>query len=304
MILKFNGLNITAYIGELTIDSSLNDIYRTLNFTLPYSFIKENNLKEGMKVTLENNGEKYFEGICLKFDDEDNTIGKFMVVNYMWYLTVYEETFQLNGSAKETIKEVVAAFDKKLEVKVDSKEFNIKIKKIYYETTLEGIIKDIISQVTATSASKYYLIDDKGEFKIVKNLGEIKLNLKHISELRRTFDISNVKNQIKVISANSDKISKLVVEKDEKSIKEIGTIQKTSNVKSQNKAQAKNQALKLLDLYKNLNKTVSFSVLGDFAIKIGYLTKINGMTYLITSVKHEIKQGIFTTKLSMEAYYG
>jgi hypothetical protein len=303
MILKFNKINITPYIGELTIDSNLTDIYKTINFTLPFKYIKENSLKEGMKVSLEDGREKFFEGICLKYDDENNDVGKFMCVNYMWYLTVYEETFQINGSAKEAINKVVNAFDSSLEIQIESSEFNIKINKIYYETSLESIIKDILSQVTATSSNKYYLIDENGKFKIVKNLGEIKLNLKHISDLRRTFDISNIKNQIKVISATSNKINELVIEKDSKSISEIGTIQKTSNVKSTNKSQAKNQALKLLKLYKNTNKTVSFTVLGNFGIKIGHLTKITEMTYLINAVKHEVKEGIFTTKLSLEAYY-
>lgn len=312
MILKFNEINITAYIGELSIDSSLNDIYKTVNFTLPFKIIKEKNLKEGMKVSLEDGKNKFFEGICLKFEDENNEVGKFMCVNYMWYLTVHEDTFQLNGSASETIKTVISSFDKKIQVKIESKDFNMKIKKIYYETSLEGIIKDIINQVTATNSAKYYLRDyyffDKKEKKIgveiFKNLEKISLNLKHISELRRTYDISNIKNQIKVISASSNKINELVIEKDTKSIMEIGTIQKTSNVKSKNKAQAKNQALKLLNLLKNPSKVISFTILGDFSIDIGHLTDINKTTYIINSVKHEIKEGIFTTKLGLEAYYG
>ncbi len=304
MILKFNKINITAYIGELSIDSSLNDIYKTINFTLPFKVIKEKKLKEGMKVSLEDGKSKFFEGICLKFEDDNNETGKFMCVNYMWYLTVYEETFQINASAKEAIKTVVKSFDKSLDIVIDSSEFNIKIKKIYYENSLEGIIKDIITQVTTKSSNKYYLIDENGKFKIVKNLGKIKLNLKHISELKRSFDISNVKNQIKVISATDKKINSFVVVNDSKSIKEIGTIQKTSKIKSKDKVQGKNEALKLLNLLKNTNKVVNFTILGDFSIKIGHLTVINETTYIINSVKHEIKEGIFTTKIGLEAYYG
>ena len=69
MILKFNEINITAYIGELSIDSSLNDIYKTVNFTLPFKIIKE---KEGVTVDYDKTVEQLYTYVTEKWNKKAN----------------------------------------------------------------------------------------------------------------------------------------------------------------------------------------------------------------------------------------
>lgn len=309
MYLIFNNVIISGYIGDFSIDSSLETIYRTFNFTLPYFFVKKNSLKEGHKIIIKinkNDSKNYFEGICLKSSDENNEIVKFMAVNYSWYLTVYEDTVQTKkGSAKEIIKSIIKTYEKSFDFQeIQDASFNIKIDKIYYEKSLESIIKEIIDEVIQKSSKKFYLLEENGTFKVVENLGNITIDLTKVSDLKRESDISNIKNQIKVFTATEKKISNPIFAKNSISIQEIGTIQKTSNFKSKNKIQAQTEANKLLKLYSNINKTVSLTIPGNFNIKIGYISTINNTTYILKSVKHEIKDAVFLTNISMEAYYG
>ena len=305
MKLTFNKINITGKLLDFSIEYSLEDIFATLNFSLPHSFIKANGLKEGQQVILDDKNLK-FEGICLKYTDENNNIGKFMCVNFAWYLTVHEDTFQINSTAKEAIKKVITSYDKKFKFKdISDKDFsNTKVVKLYYDMSLESIVKDIIGQVSSKSASKYYVVDNGGTFEVVKNLGEMEIDIKNLWDLKREFDISKVKNQIKVISASETKVSSEVIVKNAESIKAIGTIQKVSKIKSKDKVQGKAEAEKLLKLLSNSDKTISFSIPGNLKVKVGFLAKLNGTKYLIKKLKHEIKDGLFRSNLELEVYYG
>lgn len=305
MKLTFNKINITGKLLDFSIEFSLDDIFATLNFSLPHSFIKANGIKEGQQVQLEDKNLK-FQGICLKYTDENNNIGKFMCVNFAWYLTVHEDTFQINSTAKEAVKKVITSYDNKFKFKdISEKEFsNTKIVKLYYEMSLESIVKDIIGQVTSKSASKYYVIDNGGTFEVVKNSGEISIDIKNLWDLKRECDISKIKNQIKVISASEKNVNSEVIVKNSESIKAFGTIQKVSKIKSKDKVQGKAEAEKLLKLLSNLDKTISFSIPGNLKIKVGSVTKLNGTKYLIKKVKHELKDGLFRSSLELEVYYG
>lgn len=305
MKLTFNKVNVTGKLLDFSIEYSLDDIFATLNFSLPHSYIKANGMKEGQQVLLQDKNLNY-EGICLKYTDENNDIGKFMCVNFAWYLTVHEDTFQINSTAKEAIKKVITSYDKKFKLKdIGEKEFsNTKVTKLYYDMSLESIVKDIISQVTSKSANKYYLVDNGGTFEVIKNLGEIKLDLENLWDLKREFDISKIKNQVKVISASETKIKSEVIVKNIDSIRAIGTIQKVSKIKSKDKVQGKAEAEKLLKLLSNRDKTISFNVPGNLKIRVGNIVNLKGTKYLIKKLKHELKDALFKSSLELEVYYG
>ena len=305
MYLKFNGKDVAGYLGDFSIEDSLENLYISVNFTLPYTVVKKYSLKEGQKIVIDSDDFK-FTGVCLKFSDSDNDVCSFMAVDYSWYLSVYEDTVQANGTASSIIKTIINNFDSKFNFKdISDSSFNVKIKKLWYNQSLESIIKEVISEVTSKSGKNFYFINHNNSFKIVQNLGSITLNLKYMTNLSREFDITNIKNQIKVFAASDTKLtSKPVYVKDSTSVSEIGTIQKTLKIKSKSEATAKKEGSNLLKLTKNRSKVVSFTIPGNLKIRSGYTTTINSTEYIIKKIKHDVKSGVFSTEISLEAYYG
>lgn len=303
MKLIFNKIAVTGYILEFSLENSLDDIYTTMNITLPYKIVKKHNLCEGQDVVFTHKNYEV-KGRALKFTDNSNDTVKFMIVSHSWYLTVNEDTFQFNSKvAANALKDVFERYEGKFET--NEKAFNnTKIKKIYYEKSLEAIARDIMDQVMNSSGERYYLVNDKGVMKAVKKLGNITLNISNMSDLKRERDISKIKNKIRVVTASEKKITKPIDVENSKSISMYGTIQKVINIKYKNSAVAKAEGKKLLDILSRPDKTVSFSLPGNFDIKIGYVTNLKGTDYIIKKVKHEVKDGVFLSACEFEVYYG
>lgn len=304
MKLIFNKIAVTGYILEFSLENSLDDIYTTINITLPYKIVKKYSLSEGQDVVFTHKNYE-IKGKALKFTDNSNDIVKFMIVSHSWYLTVNEDTFQFNSKvATNALKDVFERYEG-IKFETSEKAFSsVKIKKIYYEKSLEAIARDLMDQVMNSSGERYYLVNDKGIMKAVKKLGNIAINISNMSDLKRERDISKIKNKIRVVTASEKKITKPIDVENSKSIGMYGTIQKVINIKYKNNAVAKAEGKKLLDILSRPDKTVSFSLPGNFDIKIGYVTNLKGTDYIIKRVKHEVKDGIFLSALEFEVFYG
>lgn len=301
MKLIFNNNDITKYLLDFSIEYSIDNIFSTLSFSLPHKIIKKYNLSQGLKIKIQ--GKLSFEGICIKYSDSNNDTGKFEAVSKSWYLSVYEDTYQVNSSAEEVIKSIIRSYNQNFNVSIDSSDFATTIGKIYCDMSIEAIIEDIFSQISSKSGKNYYLVDRGSSLKIIEKGKNIELNTSNILSLDRKFDISRIKNQIKVISKNNNEITTYAVQKNMQSINQIGLIQKIHKIESTDETQAKKEAEKLLELNGRTVKELNMKLIGDYTLEIGDTANIKGNKFFIKKVKHSINNGVHITDLEAEAYY-
>lgn len=302
MKLIFKDTNITKYLLNFSIEYSIDNIFSTLSFSIPHEIIKKYKLREGERVKI--SGKIEFEGICIKYSDNNNETGKFEALSKSWYLSVYEDTCQVNSNADEAIKSIIKNYNKEFNIDIKSSDFSYKINKIYYNITLEAMIENIFAEISSKKGKDYYLIDKGNKLQIIDK-GEIKkINISNILSMNRNFDISKIKNKIKVISTDENEVSTSVSKENYESIQKIGLIQKIHKIESLDPVQAKKEAEKLLALNSKIKSSLSLKLLGDYSLSIGDIAHINGKFFLIKKVKHSINNGIHLSHIETEAYDG
>ena len=220
-------------------------------------------------------------------------------------------------NASEAIKQLCS----ELNIKIgEIASMRTNIKHIYYDKTAADIINDILEQETAETGKIYikemrgdsFYIFEKGSiaiepiFKPAINIAAFSVT-NEIGGFNREWNIEEMKNTIKIVSASEKSVCILGKAKDEQNIQKYGLLQEIETVDEKDFNKAQNIAENKLKQYNKVGETLSVDLLGDDSTRAGRKISIHNQKanitgdFFITSCNHTISSGIHTMTLELEA---
>ncbi len=291
MEVKINGKN--ALVGEIRREASEDNLGQTLSFEALALY------DVGDKVKVYEGKSLKYSGMIVEVNENKIPPYSYKVLDYSFNLQS-EEHMQVKDRVDNVIKNVC----KKFEIPCKVCSIPTKIKKIYPDTALSEIFKDMLEIAGKEQKKDYYLRVDCGIL-IVDEKEKEKVNIPfQISdEGTVTKSIEDRKNSVKIVS-NKEKSTKVYsIEKDENSIKKYGLLQVVESIDAEKSSQAITMAKNRLE---SLNKTTYEKPVKIFTyesaawdIKPNQLIKIDGTWRKIRSLTHTVKDNIHMLDLSL-----
>jgi len=297
--LEKENIDVSAFTSKLTFETSLDDIFSTLKFSLPYAFYEENKIKVFSRVFGSSGSDFSFSGIVINVEINNLETVSLNCVSDSFYLSTYEELIKVkNIRADETIKSTLNNYDSSF--KTDILTLANPITKIYKGETIIGIIDDVLKQSEGANGRKLYRTFDNDKLTGFADPKPYMLNLEYsISDLKLSYNGEDLKTRVKVYTEEKKKISVEAIQSNPKMIQKAGVIQKVHSVKAKDKAEADLIARNLLAIYGSIKRTGSFTVYGDYKAKVGLSVTIEGNTYIISGLKHTIEENIHLMGVSI-----
>ena len=104
-----DGNDITAYSGNISWQNTIDELATSLSFDTAKTDTKYLNFyapTEGSIISIVTNVE-IFKGVVLNVDDGSNTVNRYTVCDFGWYLNKSSETYQFNKmTAKKAITKI------------------------------------------------------------------------------------------------------------------------------------------------------------------------------------------------------
>ena len=300
--LEGQSVDSSFYTSKITYETSLDDIYSTLKFDLPYSHYNDNKIKVFSRVEASSGNDFKFKGIVINTSLDNIERVSLTVVSESWYISTYEELIKVkNFRADKVISETLTRYDS--DFKLESISLQNKITKIYKGQSIIGIIDDVIRQSEGAIGKKIYRTFENETLKIFTSPIAYELNLEYaISKLKLSYNGEDLKTQIKVYTEEKKKIAVEAVKKNIELAKKAGIIQKVESVKAKDKKQADLMAENLLKIYGQIKRTGTFMLFGDYKARIGMSVRIENNDYIISGLKHTIEDEIHLMSVGIVAY--
>lgn len=239
-------------------------------------------------------------------------------------LTCYDYTFWLNKSA--TIKQfnkvdstrAITELCNEFNIKVEIKELNSIITKIYNDTVISDIIKDIIEFNTAESKKKYTM-EMNNTTLVIKPYEKITVDTSYklsanniikatdyVGNISLSRSIVDMKNKVIVITGDEKKQRIVAEAKDDESIKKYGLLQEIEKYDEKTKGHVNNIATNKLKELNKMNEDLSLTILGNEKIRAGRILELNVPNYsltgefLIKECEHELVNNSHRCNVTLE----
>lgn len=299
--------NITAYIGDLTWDNSIDQLATTMTFSLSKTDSKYN--KEYVYYPQIGDIIRYgatsetFRGVIIDVDDGDRYINKYTAVDVGWYLNKSADTYQFTEQrADECIQYIL---NRKSVPIIEIPELSTKITQIYVDKALSDIIKDILalcgSDYTFDFVPDGIRIYRTGTheaapvYKPAKNLAEVS-SVEFRGVESHKVSMENMITAAKVIN-DSDV---LAVSQNAGTIEKYGYIQRI--IKKSDNDNPIDLARETVKSGSSFEETYSFQIVENLAdyTRAGDSITVSGIRYIVTGATHNIKNGMHYVGLELE----
>jgi hypothetical protein len=306
------GHDITPYVGNLSWQNTLDELATTMNFEVAKSdtrYINTYTPRLGDIVNMYTDIE-IFRGIVLAVDDGSETVNKYTVCDFGWYLNKSAETYQFNKmNAYKAITKICTDFN----IPIDSiPVLDTEITQIYIDKVLSDIIRDILTQcggsynfdVTPQGLRIYKLgsLYAYPEFRITPNTkllysASLRGNVSH------SMSIEDMKNSVKVITEKDSVYTVQTVLKDNDSIYKYGFLQEVLKIDSEKENAAVAAKEKLAELSK-ASESFSFEIIEalDSYTGAGSIITVDDVNFLIEGSSHSIVNGVHYNKLDLRRW--
>jgi len=301
---NLEGQNVDASLrtAKISFETSLDNVYSTFKFDLPYDYYEENKIKVFSRVFASSGSDFGFIGIVINTDMSNIERVTLTAVSNSWYISTFEELIKVkNFRADKVIEETLSRYDS--EFKVETIPLQNTITKIYKSQSIIGIIDDVIRQSEGAIGKKIYRTFENEVLKIFTDPEAYELDLTYaISNLKLSYNGEDIKTQIKVYTEEKKKISVEAIKKNIELAKKAGVIQKVETIKAVDKKQADLVAENLLKVYGQIKRSGSFTLFGDYKARVGMGVTVEGNDYIISGLKHTIEDEIHLMSVSVIAY--
>lgn len=181
-----------------------------------------------------------------------------------------------------------------------------KVKKLYCGETISDVIRDLLKMASAESGKKYRFEVRKGKL-YIEDYNDLILDveLAVVGSVDSSYSITEMKNNIMVVTNNHDVAQIYGKTKDDENIKLYGQLTKVEKIDAKEQVKATQIAKTLLDDNNKLKETHSITALGHDTIRAGRIIKLNqplvGMVgyYKIVNCNHTYSS-THTMKLDLE----
>lgn len=294
--------NITPITTSLEWTTDIDMLGSQLDFTIMQNksdkYIKDLDIVSGDNIgLLDENGKVLFRGVIVTVDNGDCSC-----LDYAFYFAQNEETIQFNKvSVSKAIETLCTRYG------IESKVGNIRVNvnKIYFDTTIAEMIKDMLENVYKSTGIKYRAYMNKNVLTI-DTLYDYQLEgLTVIHELSYKESLEGLYNSIKVVSGSEENYKVEAYVKNDESIAKYGLLQLVEKIDEKDISKAKHTAQTLLKDKNKLNVSGSVVTNGDSKARAGMQVKnlqnarFTG-TYLIKSISHKVKNSLYTMQLKLE----
>lgn len=304
-------IEITNMIGNLQWQDSIDTLGMQVTFEVARN--KEDKylpdkVNIGDNILLTNNGKEITRGIIT--DVEWSRYSKAITAfDYAFYLNQSKIVKQLyKAKASEAITQLCGAFGVPVGKIVP---ISTLITKIYKDSTIAEIIKDVLKQATQELGIEYRLEMREGKLFIepytdlvvkatyqpAKNIAEFDV-MKAIGEIGRNQSIQEMKNSVVVTSQDENSVRVYAEEKDNANIKKFGLLQEVITVDDKDSVQAHNIAKKELKKLNRVVEDISVDLLGDDKVRAGRILEITNDNFELSG-KFLVKQCTHTYQNSI-----
>lgn len=295
--LLVNNMDILPKSNNLSWASDIDTLGMELSFDSLY------NLPEGAVVGLFINGVEHIRAVVVK-KAELKFSYSYTCFDFSFYLK-NEVVKQFDTSASNAISSLLSEYG------VKSKVVGIptKIKKLYKDESLGGILDDILEQAELDQGVKY-VKEMQLDTLVVSKLADMKITPKILmgSDIVINSSIEEMKNRILIVSSGEGNNTIAAVAEDWASQSRFGLLQEIESVDDKNLAQAKNIAANLLAAKNKVFRDTSLNLLGirdAETIKANRLIELNVGSrlkgwYRIKSASHSLSNNRHTVTISLE----
>lgn len=321
--LYVNNKDVTDYARDLTWSDSVDTLGVQLEFDLAVNRY-DSNFKHLYDIGLGNivqlintvTKETIFQGIIVTESPQEKT-SNFLCYDFAWYLNKSTVVKQFRGlSGKNCIEELC----KEAGIKVVVKGLHNTIDKIYKDKSISDVIYDIIEQCTKYTTKKYYIemledtlyirpyekIKVNGEYQISEN--DVINVMDYVGNVELYRSIAELKNSIKIVTADDLAVRIEGIAKDEESINKYGKLEKVEVIDEKDYMNAQMIAKNELKKLNVITEDFTLSILGDDKIRSGRvidvdlpLFNIKG-EYFIKESEHIVTNGIHKATIKVEVY--
>lgn len=276
------------------------------NFADTISFTSDTQIPPASQYALidENSGTTVMSGIISEYSQSERDKFNYSGYDFGFYLNHNSIIKQFNGiKISDAINTLCRDF--KIPIGVIPK-LPATVKKIYKNVLLSDCIKELLELAEKKmNVDYYYMTSSNGKFNIKKyeviedlsayiSKTYTMLSQYAIQNQNMTVSMEDLKNQIVVVDSSSDKISKKITVKDDKSIKKYGLLQYVEEVDKDNKNNYRKIGQSKLAELNKLTTSLSMTTLGDYRMRKGVIIPINNKLFdikgdfLIKSSRHSI----------------
>lgn len=292
--------DFTDFCGSIFLRSNITDISEELTFDINGKFLNESDI-----ILLYEDDKKVYEGIVVTCE-QDEYNSSLSCYDYGFYLNKSEDIYQFNDIVSNCIKKILNDYGIPVGGIID---INLNYKNVN-KGTLANIIKELIDYTIKNTGKKYYFQMRENKFYLeeeTNNITIFKTSLftgdlditNFIKNPKYKKSIENLKNAIKVVQEEDNKIKQLAYAQNQDSINKYGKLQKLETLTKEEIGSASNVANTQLSLLNKVeyiftcelpgiincraNKILKFdddilNVKGDF--------RISQCTHNITTVSH------------------
>lgn len=298
--------NITK--NGTTLKKSINEFAWTLDFNITKNS-DFYNIEIGDIIVVKLDDKEIFSGVVI---NGDITNLSFKAMDYAWYFSKNEDIYQFeNVEASIVVRKLIETF----QAKVGNIEIsNTMVDKFYFAKTLGSIIKEIIENIKSLENQefRFFYQEEKFHFERSKKnkflrkqynpLGSLKaiLNgyeynaLDYIKEPKRTLNIEDMRNSIKVYKTSGKEYIQMSTAKDKANVEKYGLMQKLISYKDNDLSKGNTTADNILEQQNKVKETLNIEIptLSEF-IRDGELLQLEYYNYAIKGV-YEIKSITYT----------
>lgn len=304
-------INITKISGDISFTTSLDTLGASFDFSVARNFDDPNfslveTIKCGQIIKFENEEKTLFAGIIVDITT-DRFSKSIKCLDFYFYLNKNKVIKQFNElDASSCIRSLLEEIDAKIG---NIEPIATSISKIYKNSTIAEIIKDILETVNEELGKKYTLEIEDTTFNLVLHEKiQVHITKTHLGMPSLNESITEMKNIILVISNDQEDESIYATAKDESGIKKYGMLQEIIEVDPDKDDISKVRNIaetKLKELNKIFTKT-SLEVLGNDDLRAGRILDIEikefaiKNEFLIKSCTHSFQKGEHICSLELE----
>ncbi|MCQ4924754.1 hypothetical protein NE686_16745 [Tissierella carlieri] len=310
---------ITPLVGSITWRSNINELGEQLDFDIAFNddrYFPKSPVDLGSLIILKNGEKEVNRTIVITENKSGRGSIPYNCFDYAFYLNKSEETYQFNKmNSNGAINEVLA----RAGVPIGGVDIpSILLTKIYADKVHSEVIKDILDLVEKETCVKCRMEMKEGKLfifkqndKIIVPTFKLATNLPYesvtnaMSNPSRKRTIEEMKNSIKVIINNEDKIRLIDTVQNSELINQYGLLQKLVQVDRENISEAKVVAQNMLKDLGRVFEENSIDIPGHDDIRAGRLIEIEepltGMKgkYLIENANHTVTNGIHLCSVNL-----
>ena len=311
LTLYANGNDITKYAGNLSWKNSIYELSTTMSFETPKTdtpYLKDliyvPSIGDVVQLVTD---KEVFRGIVIKLDDGNRNTNKYDAADMGCYLNKTAQTYQFKSiAAKTAITEICSD----LSIPIDTiPELTAVIKEIYWDKNISDIIKDILSK-----CGGYYNYDFTPKGLRIYKIGDLKANpeftvasnipaansVDYKGSVSHSTSIENMKNSVKITSEKDRAYSEIMVLQNRELIDKYGFLQEIVKIDTE-KENAQTVAQSELAELSKPTESYSFEIIEDMNsyTRAGEVIEDNGVSYVIESTDHSIKNGWHFNKMEV-----